>query len=232
MPSSPMSGSGVTGGGVHVGCRCRGRGGVGRLWPQRRTRRRRRRQRDVWLSVGVEQAAGQLRRQDAGRLMRGDLPDVRAPPGTTSCSARAASWSGRFVRCGHRRVRLPRRPVTHPERPPVRPTITTEVGVQIPPDRNDDHFGGNRYPANADFGGSEVRAWIDSFTARACLDLACDQRSGSAELTRRGVMFSAAAVDRLAVSRRSGAQSRSPLRSPAGGIRVRSPRGPSARSRA
>jgi hypothetical protein len=47
--------------------------------------------------------------------------------------------------------------------------------------------GGNRNPANADFGGSQERGRFDSFTGQACLDLANDQRNRARGRLRRRV---------------------------------------------
>jgi hypothetical protein len=38
---------------------------------------------------------------------------------------------------------------------------------------------GNRYPVNADFGGSQGRGRVDNFTGQVCLDLANAQRNGA-----------------------------------------------------
>jgi hypothetical protein len=45
--------------------------------------------------------------------------------------------------------------------------------------------GGNRNPANADFGGNHGRGPVDYFTAQVCLDLANAQRN-RARLARYG----------------------------------------------
>jgi hypothetical protein len=45
--------------------------------------------------------------------------------------------------------------------------------------------GGNRNPADADFGGSHGRKRVDDFTAQVCLDHANSQRNGAGQTPNR-----------------------------------------------
>jgi hypothetical protein len=76
--------------------------------------------------------------------------------------------------------------------------------------------GGNRYPANADFGGGKRRARSDSFTGQACLEHADAQRNGPDARGDRLIEAGVCGLARTAVSgpggRRAGGRADSAIR--------------------